>query len=98
MPGQDYYNDDDAQAPESQPQEDSSMADDQTTIIPRSLFGQDDVKPGDTINLKVEKVDQDEVVVSKAEQDEDQQPEEPQHMNDEGPQAPPGSMGSMMDD
>lgn len=97
---EDYYSDNDEQeqAPAAATPDDKSREgkgdDYQTALLPKRIFGHT-VKPGDTISLKVESVEEDDVVVCPADGDSQKTPEQEESPEDfSGEKAvPPGNTG-----
>jgi hypothetical protein len=99
MPHSNNYYDDSEQAPEAPDDGSGSQPEDKgeeypTAMLPKAMFG-GEVKPGDTISLKVEKVDEDNVICCK---DEGTGKDEKEEVEPEESPAAPGGMSSMMED
>lgn len=96
MPAYSDYNDD-SEAPATKPSSGDNGKDEgdyPTAMLPKAMFG-DSVNPGDSITLRVEKVDEDNVICCK--DDSSGKEEKPESEPEEAP-APSGGMSSMMSD
>lgn len=93
------YSDDDASGggDSASTADDDQGSESQTALVPKGVFGSEP-KVGDTITLKVVRVEGDEVVCQKADGgDEEEQAPPPDEGGDQSPSAP-GGLSSMLSD
>jgi len=99
MPADNSYYDDapapSSQAPEGKPEPDADASKTETALLPKSIFGGRDLKPGDKCDIEIVSVHEDDYAVKHPET------EEPEGGADESgpePAEAPGPMRSMMED
>lgn len=95
-----YYDDGGAGGAPAQPGADKApdeQAGGNTALLPKSLFGGKELKPGDTVTLKVSQVHEDEIAVEVAESEPAEQPQEQSQPSEAQPPGVGGPMSSMLE-
>jgi hypothetical protein len=99
MPSTSNDYDDSPDAAPAPPDDSKAQDESPTALLPKAIFG-GEVKPGDTITLQVQQVDENDVICSKAESPENDE-NRPGAEDDSGDMEPPAggnSMQSMLTD